>query len=444
MKIDILVPAAGESVTEADIASWAKGNGDFVEMDDVLLELETDKASLELTAEQSGKLEILVEEGETVQVGQVIARIDTSVSNDAGKVNANNPEKPKKDDSENSSKKNRQVFEILVPAAGESVTEADIASWSKENGDFVEMDEVILELETDKASLELTAEGSGKLEILVEEGNTVQVGQVIGKIYAGESSNKKVEQKAEPASINNDNSKTENSTSYAKGHASPSAAKLMAENNISLSEGSGKDGRVTKADALDAVSKKGNKKDAGDSASTVKSLAADSSLRNQREEKMSRIRKTISRRLVEAQQTAALLTTFNEVDMTAVMEIRKKYKDSFKEKHNIGLGFMSFFTKATSAALLEFPILNAQLNEENIVYYDYTDIGIAVATPKGLVVPVLRNVEKMSFLDVEQEIRAYALKGRDGSLTPDDMSGWHFYNYKWWYFWFNALNTNCK
>jgi 2-oxoglutarate dehydrogenase E2 component (dihydrolipoamide succinyltransferase) len=418
MKIDIIVPAAGESVTEADIAAWSKQSGDFVEVDDVILELETDKASLELTAEASGKLTILVEEGETVEVGQAIGFIETEAINENSspeKMENSTPQQVENFD---------QKFDIIVPAAGESVTEADIAAWSKQNGDFVEVDDVILELETDKASLELTAEASGKLTILVEEGETVEVGQVIGFIEANAGATVKKEEEipvAEESTVIPD--------SYAKGVASPAAAKLMAEKDISLSEGTGKDGRITKADILDAAQNKrakAPKKEEPKVEVSAPVIPVSEEGRTIRHEKMSRIRKTISSRLIEAQQNAALLTTFNEVDLTEVKKIRAKYKEAFKDKHNVNLGFMSFFTKAAAMALMEYPILNAQVGDNEIIYHDFADIGIAVSTPRGLVVPVVKNAHKMSFAQIESKIMELAVKGRDGKLTPDEMTGGTF------------------
>ena len=318
--------------------------------------------------------------------------------------------------------------EIIVPAAGESVTEADIASWSKENGDVVELDDVLLELETDKASLELTAEADGILTILVEEGETVKVGQRIGFITSNGSKTSATTE-TQASSVEQVNAPSE--SHYAKGTPSPVAAKMMAENNISLDSGSGKNGRITKADVVAEIAKPKSapakqETPAPKKEAEVSTVLSPSGERVVRKEKMSRIRRTISARLVEAQQSAALLTTFNEVDMSAVMEIRKKYKEKFKDKYDVNLGFMSFFTKAAAMALMEHPVLNAQVEEDHIVYHDYADVGIAVSTPKGLVVPVVRNADKMSFSEIESTILSLAKKGRDGKLTPDDMTGGTF------------------
>lgn len=429
MKIEITVPAAGESVTEADIAEWSKSNGDIVEMDEVLLELETDKASLELTAEAAGKLEILVEDGETVLVGQVIGIIDTdAVSAEALKSEESTSDTTSSAKVETGEEKR---IDIIVPAAGESVQEADIAEWSKESGDVVEMDDVLLELETDKASLELTAEASGTLTILIGDGETVKVGQVIGFIMSGGSVSKSAVVDAVQAPVNAQITDSVTSDkNYATGTPSPVAAKMMAENNISLDSGSGKNGRITKADVANELAKPksapATQAPKVEAKPVVQAISVVAGERVVRREKMSRMRKTISSRLVEAQQTAALLTTFNEVDMTAIMEIRKNYKEKFKTKYDVNLGFMSFFTKAAAQALMEFPIMNAQMGDNEIIYHDFADIGIAVSTPKGLVVPVVNNVEKMSFSEVESTILGLALKGRDGKLTPDDMTGGTF------------------
>ncbi|MSR88601.1 MAG: 2-oxoglutarate dehydrogenase complex dihydrolipoyllysine-residue succinyltransferase [Candidatus Margulisbacteria bacterium] len=309
------------------------------------------------------------------------------------------------------------AHEIKVPSAGESVTEADITTWFKQSGDYVEVDEELVELETDKASLPLTAEIAGILTISVSEG-TVKVGQVIGTIAA--SSAKPAVKEA--SSITIEKPKASSDTTYAKGHPSPAAAKTLSENKVDPTtvSGTGRDGRITKEDAQNAI-----KSAPAVETQHLASLSLQSK-RNKRHEKMSRMRRTIANRLVQAQHTAALLTTFNEIDMTEVMEIRKKYKDKFKEKYNVGLGFMSFFTKATSIALEAFPIINARVDGEDIIYHDYADIGVAVSTPKGLVVPVVRDAEQLSFSQIESTILAYALKGRSGQITPQDMEGGTF------------------
>tara|TARA_A100001015_G_scaffold129715_1_gene143915 strand:- start:5938 stop:7155 length:1218 start_codon:yes stop_codon:yes gene_type:complete len=318
--------------------------------------------------------------------------------------------------------------DIIIPAAGESVTEADIVGWHKENGEFVNMDEPIVELETDKASMDLTAESAGVLTINVEDG-TVQVGDIIGFITEGQGekptpAEPTTENTPEPVKV--EKTEPESTNTYAAGHPSPAASKILDEKNITTNNvaGTGKDGRITKEDALKAtpVQKEEPKKEP----STEPALPTKSGDRTIRREKMSRLRKTLMHRLVDAQQSTASLTTFNEIDMYEVMQIRKKYKESFKEKHGVGLGFMSFFTKAVTTALLNFPLINATIDGEEIVYHDYCDIGIAVATPKGLVVPVIKDAEQLNFHQIESSIRNFALKGRDGKITLADMEGGTF------------------
>lgn len=339
------------------------------------------------------------------------------------------------------------IVDIIVPAAGESVTEADIVEWRKQSGEYVEMDEALLELETDKASMDLTAEAAGVLTVLIEEG-TVQVGDKLGTIdtaaaapaggaaptdtvIPAEAGTSGVQE--QPGDSGSESGMT--ATSYAAGTPSPAAGKILSEKGVNASDvsGTGKDGRITKEDAQNASASSVTPAKPG--ISSVQEESGDSGsgsgmttggTREKRLEKMSRLRKTVAKRLVNAQHTQALLTTFNEVDMTAIMDIRKQYKDAFKEKHEIGLGFMSFFTKATCEALQQFPIMNAAVEGESIQYHDYCDVGIAVASPKGLVVPVIQNAEQLGFKEIEQTIRNYAFKARDGQLTMDDMDGGTF------------------
>ncbi len=321
--------------------------------------------------------------------------------------------------------------DIIVPAAGESVTEADIASWSKSDGEFVAMDDVLLELETDKASMELNAEASGVLSIVKDEGETVQVGDVIGYITPSDAPPSPDNTTPSVASESPPIQKpvtTDHAQHYAAGHPSPAAAKVLDVAGIPANQvaGTGKDGRITKADADAAVATQPRPTTDAVPESTVAEPVVDSGKRSDRREKMSRLRRTVAQRLVNAQHTQALLTTFNEVDLTEVMAIRKKYKETFKETYQVNLGFMSFFTKAVCEALQAFPIMNASVDGDHIVYHDYCDIGIAVASPKGLVVPVIRSAQTMSFRQIEQAIVGYAKKARDGGITLDDMDGGTF------------------
>jgi len=323
-------------------------------------------------------------------------------------------------------------LDIFVPVAGESVVEADIVEWKKSDGDYVEMDEAIVELETDKASMDLTAESAGILTILVKEG-TVKVGDKLG--FITESKEKPaaakpaqaapvVEKVAVAPAVKAAAEKQIVQATYAKGVPSPSAAKLMAENQISAEtvKGTGKNGRITKED----VKQSAGAKAAPGAEAPKKAAPAPKGSRTERRERMSRLRKTVAQRLVNAQHTAALLTTFNEVDMTEVMAIRKKYKEVFREKYQVGLGFTSFFTKAVCSAIEEYPIMNAAIDGDEIVYRDFVDIGIAVSTPKGLVVPVIRNAEGLTFQGIEATVLDYGRRGRDGKLTMEDMEGGTF------------------
>jgi 2-oxoglutarate dehydrogenase E2 component (dihydrolipoamide succinyltransferase) len=311
--------------------------------------------------------------------------------------------------------------EIIVPAAGESVKEADLVNWYKGDGEFVNRDEPICELETEKATLDLTAEIDGILTINVKDG-TVKVGEVVGFITASDA------KPAPPAAPVKETvaapaAPPVPADSYAKGHPSPSAAKLIAETGATVSQGSGRDGRVTKDDVKSAASAPAP---VSASAPSVAQPQVALSFRSERREKMTRLRRTIMNRLIESQQTTASLTTFNEVDMTAVMEIRKKYKDAFKEKYQVGLGFMSFFTKAACNALMEFPALNAYVDGDEIIFHDYCDVGVAVATPKGLVVPVIRNADQLGFHQIESSILDFAKRAQANKLTIQEMEGGTF------------------
>lgn len=325
-------------------------------------------------------------------------------------------------------------IEVKVPAAGESVTEAEIASWRKSNGDYVERDEVLLEVETDKATMEVRAESAGVLSIQSPAGSTVKVGAVIASIET-DGKGKPAAAASKPvvgaaAVIPQAAAREESKASYSQGLPSPAAARILAEKNLEPAQvkGSGPGGRITKEDALGAqvslVNLSGHKEETLIHPNGTGQTKTGS--RNVRLEKMSRLRRTIANRLVEAKQSMALLTTFNEVDMSAIMEFRKKYKDLFKEKNQTSLGFMSFFTKAVCQALQEFPILNASVEVENVAFHEYCDIGIAVATPKGLVVPVIRSAERLSFKEIESTIADLGKKGREGKLSPEEMEGGTF------------------
>ena len=328
-------------------------------------------------------------------------------------------------------------LEIKVPPVGESITEVVLSQWLKKDGDVVEMDEVIAELESDKATFELTAEQAGTLRTIAAEGDTLAIGAVVCNIEDGGAA---ASPKAEAPSSQSDaqapaavaeapeSKDAESSTkdSYATGTPSPAAGKILAEKGIEANavKGTGIDGRITKDDAVKAES--GKTKTESPKAAPVPVAAAPAGARSERREKMSPLRKTVAKRLVTVKNETAMLTTFNEVNMKPIMDLRGKYKDSFKEKYGVGLGFMSFFTKAVTEALKDFPAVNARIDGEEVVYNNFADISIAVSAPKGLVVPVIRNAESMSLAEIEKSVLALALKARDGKLTIEEMTGGTF------------------
>jgi len=421
--IEIKVPTVGESISEVTIANWAKKDGDFVKADELLCELESDKATFELNAETSGVLRIKAKEGDTVEIGGVIAVIEEG-KGESGSSSSSKEEKSEKKESGKESSGKKETIEMKVPAVGESITEVTISSWLKKTGDRVELDEVLCEIESDKATFELTAEAGGVLTTIAKEGETISIGDPICKIEVSEGSEVATNKASEAASSGT----SKNSTSqYAEGHASPAAAKILSEKGISASEvkGTGKDGRITKEDAASAKKQENSssKESKKEQSSSSSSSGSD---REQRREKMSNLRKTISKRLVSVKNETAMLTTFNEVDMKPIMDLRKKYKDSFKDKHGVGLGFMSFFTKACTVALKEFPAVNAYIDGDEIIYNDFCDVSIAVSAPKGLVVPVIRNAETLSFAEIESEVVRLAGKARDNKLSIEEMTGGTF------------------
>ncbi len=320
------------------------------------------------------------------------------------------------------------ILEMKVPSPGESISEVEIAQWLVADGDYVEKDQAIAEVDSDKATLELPAEQSGVITLKAQEGDTVKVGQVVCLIDtsaakpAGSAPAKEVATppaaapapKKEEAVVPNPNPVA----SYAAGTPSPAAAKLMDENNVKSAQikATGKDGRITKNDVMNALS-------AGFDGNAS---AGWGGTRDTRREKMSMLRRKIAERLVAVKNETAMLTTFNEIDMKPVMELRAKYKDAFSKHHEVNLGFMSFFTKAVTEALKLYPAVNGQIDGNEMIFHDYADVGIAVSSPKGLMVPVVRNAEQMSLADIEREIKRLAIKARDGKITPEDMTGGTF------------------
>lgn len=323
------------------------------------------------------------------------------------------------------------AVEIKIPAVGESITEVTLAQWLKEDGDYVEMDENIAELESDKATFELPAEKAGILKIIAQEGDTLEIGEVVCTIEEGEAPSSDSKPEAAKTESVSESAKQEEPTeeSYASGTASPAAAKILREKGIDPAtvKGTGKDGRITKADAENAEVKTTQKSaPQKETEATAKDETPQAFSRGERREKMSSLRRTIAKRLVTVKNETAMLTTFNEVNMQPIMDLRSKYKEIFKEKHGVGLGFMSFFTKAITTALKEWPAVNARIEENEIVYSDFADISIAVSAPKGLVVPVIRNAESMSLHQIEKTIVELATKARDSKLTIEEMTGGTF------------------
>lgn len=325
-------------------------------------------------------------------------------------------------------------IEIKVPPVGESITEVVLSRWVKSDGEAVEMDEVIAELESDKATFELTAEQAGTLKTVAEEGDTLAIGAVVCKIEDGGAAPAKAKEESAPAAEKAEVSADKadapvaerSGESYATGTPSPSAGKILAEKGIDAAavKGSGVDGRITKEDALNAQKPAQPAAKAEAPKTSVPAPAAGS--RNERKEKMSPLRKTVAKRLVAVKNETAMLTTFNEVNMKPIMDLRGKYKDQFKEKFGVGLGFMSFFTKAVCEALKDFPAVNARIDGESVIYNDFADISIAVSAPKGLVVPIIRNAESMSLAQIEKTVIELATKARDSKLTIEEMTGGTF------------------
>jgi len=329
-------------------------------------------------------------------------------------------------------------IELKIPVIGESVTEVTLSSWLKKDGEYVNEGEAVCEIESDKASMELPAPSSGVLKIMAEAGAELKIGEKIGELdtsaakTSAPAAPKAEASKAAGAADHSSTKPAETPKSEATVSTkevnipSPAARKILDEKNVAASDvkGTGKDGRITKEDAVNAKAAPTAAVQIPKDEPKMRSVSVGK--RGTRVEKMTRLRKTIATRLVEAKNTTAMLTTFNEVDMYALMELRKKYKDAFTKKHGVGLGFMSFFTKACTIALQEFPAVNAQINGDEVIFHDYADIGIAVSTPKGLVVPVVRNAEELSLAEIEKEILALATKARDGKITIEEMQGGTF------------------
>lgn len=426
MTVEMKVPAVGESVTQVTIANWIKKEGEHVKTDEILCELESDKATFELPAEADGILHIVAPTGTTLNIGDVICRISTTAEEAKAGMAADASAVAVQKIAQSGGK--QEIVVMDVPQLGESITEVTLAQWLKRDGDFVRMDEPICEIESDKATFEVNAKASGILRIIALDKKTLAVGEPICEIIVSDA----VPQPVAQTVVQAPTPQPVVSTSYAAGHASPAAAKILAEKGISPQQvqGSGKDGRITKEDALNAQKQVPQEKTFSVSSSTEPAppsvQPASETTRGTRREKMSSLRKTVARRLVAVKNETAMLTTFNEVNMKPIIDLRTKYKDLFKEKHEVGLGFMSFFVKASCIALQEFPAVNAQIDGDEIVYHDFCDISIAVSAPKGLVVPVVRNAEKMTFAEIEKEIARLATRARENKLSIPEMTGGTF------------------
>jgi len=444
MSVEIRVPTLGESVTEATVATWFKKPGDAVAVDEMLCELETDKVTVEVPSPAAGTLgEIVAAEGETVGVDALLATLtegEGAAAPAAPKASASKSAKPAKAD-----KAGGDSIDVMVPTLGESVTEATVSTWFKKVGDTVAQDEMLCELETDKVSVEVPAPAAGVLsEILAPEGTTVEASAklaVIGGSVAASASG------ATPAPGGPDTAAPHAPAAKDAGKGrdevenAPSATKLMAEKGLTSDQvtGTGRDGRIMKEDVIKAAAAPAAKTTAPAAAPAAKTTApatpvaqaprapvpADDAAREERV-KMTRLRQTIARRLKDSQNTAAMLTTYNEVDMTEVMALRSEYKDLFEKKHGVKLGFMSFFTKACVHALHEVPEVNAEIDGTDVVYKNFVHMGIAAGTPSGLVVPVIRNADAMSFAEIEKAIAEKGRRARDGKLSMDEMQGGTF------------------
>ncbi len=421
MTTEVRVPTLGESVTEATVATWFKKPGDAVAADEMLCELETDKVTVEVASPAAGTLaEVIAAEGSTVGVDALLAMITEGAAAPAPAPAA------KAEAAAAPAAAAGQSVDVMVPSLGESVTEATVSTWFKKVGDTVAQDEMLCELETDKVSVEVPAPAAGVLaEIVAVEGTTVDASAKLAVIASGAGAVAAAPAAATPAPA---------AAPAATGkdvEDAPSAKKAMTEAGISRDAvtGTGKDGRVMKQDVAKAVAAAAAAPAATAPAAQTPMprgpVSADDAAREERV-KMTRLRQTIARRLKDAQNTAAILTTYNEVDMTECMALRKEYKDLFEKKHGARLGFMSFFTKACCHALKEVPEVNAEIDGTDIVYKNFVHMGIAAGTPQGLVVPVIRDADQMSFAEIEKAIAEKGKRARDGKLSMAEMQGGTF------------------
>ncbi|WP_447641281.1 MULTISPECIES: 2-oxoglutarate dehydrogenase complex dihydrolipoyllysine-residue succinyltransferase [Chitinophagaceae] len=422
--IEIKVPTVGESISEVTLVKWVKKTGDYVNRDEVIAELESEKATFEVNAEQAGILETVANEDDTLKIGDVLAKIDETAAKPAtssdttAAASAETAAPQTAAPVEEAKAVGKGILDLKVPTVGESISEVTLVKWLKKTGDLVKRDEPIAELESEKATFEVNAEDAGKLETVAKEDEVLKIGDVLAKIDTDVA----VPTSAAPAPAQDAPKAPAPSAAAPRADvkASPVASAIIADKNVNTKNitPSGFGGKIMKNDVLEALANPGKQTFEGQ----------DFFSRNERVEKMSNLRKTISKRLVEAKNTTAMLTTFNEVDLSKVMEIRSKFKVKFKDAHGVGLGFMSFFSKACAIALSEWPAVNAYIDTEKgmITYHDYADISIAVSTPKGLTVPVIRNVESLSLADIEKAVIELATKARNNKLGMEELTGGTF------------------
>ena len=426
---ELRVPSLGENVSEATVATWFRKPGDTVAADEMLCELETDKVTVEVRAPQAGVLaEIVAAEGETVAVNALLATLISAGVPSPAQPKSEGPAAPQPAAPHIQEVK---MTDVMVPALGESVSEATVSTWFKKAGETVAQDEILCELETDKVSVEVPSPVAGVLsEILAAEGSTVAAGGKLAIMVEGKGA-------AAPAAAATAPAPAAPAAAKDVEHA-PAAKKAMAEAGLTPAQvqGSGRDGRIMKEDVAQAAAAPAAPAPAPVATAQVSiapppasvpraPVPAEDAMREERV-KMTRLRATIARRLKDAQNTAAMLTTYNEVDMSGVMDLRNAYKDQFERKHGVKLGFMGFFVKACCHALKEIPEVNAEIDGGDIIYKNYVHMGVAVGTPSGLVVPVVRDADLKGFAQIEREIGELGKRGRDGKLTMQEMQGGSF------------------
>jgi 2-oxoglutarate dehydrogenase E2 component (dihydrolipoamide succinyltransferase) len=421
MTTEIKVPVLPESVADATIATWHVQVGDKVTRDQVLVDIETDKVVLEVPATSDGVItEISQAEGATVLGEQVIAILSEGKASEDKVSESKSEEATATASAPKASGSATKVIDIVVPVLPESVADATVAAWHVAEGDTVTVDQNLVDIETDKVVLEVVAQENGVIgKIIHVEGDTVLGSQKLGELNAGATASSAPVASAEEA-IGSDEL------------ASPSVRRLMTEKGLTASHvtGTGKGGRISKEDveAAALAAKSAPKAAPAKAAAPAPTAPASAALgeRTQKRVPMTRLRKTIATRLLEAKNSTAMLTTFNEVNMKPIMDLRTQYKDVFEKTHDTRLGFMSFYVKAVTEALKRYPAINASIDGDDIVYHNFFDISIAVSTPRGLVTPVLRDADQLSMAGIENGIRALAIKGRDGKLTMDEMQGGNF------------------